>query len=205
MKTKQKKITLGFTDQKFDQGAHICQIFSSDEERQESLLNYLVSGINNHEKTACFTEKEKKENFVEYFAKHGIEYEKKEHSGDFLLLKSTEIYFENGKFEPENMLELLENFYKSSTTYNGARVIGEIVPDIEHVEGGARLLEYESKVSLLQKKYPVTALCQYDAREFDGSTILDILKVHPLIIIRGKVVNNPFYIPPEEFLAKIGV
>ena len=76
-----------------------------------------------------------------------------------------------------------------------------MTPEIERVPGGSRLLEYESKVSLLLKNCPVTAVCQYDARSFDGSTIMDILKVHPYMIVRGSVVNNPFFIPPEEYLA----
>jgi hypothetical protein len=118
------------------------------------------------------------------------------------LSKTADVYFDGGKFDPDRMLDLLKAFYESSTAFSGARVIGEMLPEIEHIEGGSRLLEYESKVTLLQKKYPFTAVCQYDARAFDGSTILDVLKVHPLMIVRGKVVNNPFYISPEEFLSK---
>jgi hypothetical protein len=102
------------------------------------------------------------------------------------------------------MLKLLQEFYENSVNKNktGARVIGEMSPDIEHIEGGSRLMEYEAKVSLLLKKYPVNAVCQYDARSFDGATILDILKVHPYMIVRGSVVHNPFFEKPEEYLAK---
>ena len=114
------------------------------------------------------------------------------------------MYFEGGKFEPERMLGLLQEFYENSIKQNqsGARVIGEMTPEIEHVPGGSRLLEYESKVSLLLKKFPINAVCQYDARSFDGSTIMDVLKVHPYMIIRGSVVRNPFFIQPEEYLSK---
>ena len=34
------------------------------------------------------------------------------------------------------------------------------------------------------------------------TAIMDILKVHPYMIIKGSVVHNPFFIPPEEYLAK---
>ena len=85
--------------------------------------------------------------------------------------------------------------------FNGGRVIGEMTPEVQQVPGGERLLEYESRVSLLLRTHPVTSVCQYDARTFDGATIMDILKVHPLMVVRGSVVRNPFFIPPEEFLA----
>jgi hypothetical protein len=102
------------------------------------------------------------------------------------------------------MISLLQAFYENSVKQNrsGARVIGEMTPEVEHIPGGSRLMEYESKVSMLIKKYPVNAVCQYDARTFDGATILDILKVHPYLILRGSVVSNPFFIQPEEYLSK---
>ena len=75
-------------------------------------------------------------------------------------------------------------------------------PEVQNVEGGNRLLEYESRVSLLLREHPVTAVCQYDARCFSGAMIMDILKVHPMMVVRGSVVHNPFFIPPEEFLSR---
>ena len=62
-------------------------------------------------------------------------------------------------------------------------------------------MEYESRVSMLLKEVPITAVCQYDANTFDGATIMEVLKVHPMMVIRGTVVHNPYYVPPEEFLA----
>lgn len=199
-----RKISLGFTNQQFEPGVHICQIYNEDDERHGALVDYIISGLQTGEITACFSEKESETTLSDFFKKNGFNYEEVEKSGDFALSKTAEVYFEGGKFEPERMLGLLQAFYENSVKENrsGARVIGEMTPEIEHVTGGSRLMEYESKVSLLLKKYPVNAVCQYDARSFDGSTILDILKVHPYMIVRGSVVHNPFFIQPEEYLSK---
>ena len=199
-----KRISLGFTSQRFEPGVHICQIYNDEDERQGALVNYIISGLQAGEKTACFTEKESSDSLSEFFEQHGISFQEVENSGEFTLSRTAEVYFEDGKFEPERMLGLLKEFYENARSMQstGARVIGEMTTEIEHVPGGSRLLEYESKVSLLLKTCPVTAVCQYDARSFDGSTIMDILKVHPYMIVRGSVVNNPFFIRPEEYLAE---
>ena len=204
MKNNNRKISLGFTNQQFEAGVHICQIFNEEDERHGALVNYIISGLQAGENTACFSEKETETTLSDFFEKNGISYAEVDHSGEFTLKKTGEVYFEGGKFEPERMLGLLQRFYENSLAENrsGARVIGEMLPEIEHITGGSRLMEYESKVSLLLRKYPITAVCQYDARCFDGSTILDILKVHPYMIVRGSVVHNPFFIQPEEFLAQ---
>jgi len=204
MEKKKQKISLGFTNQQFEPGVHICQIFNDDEERHGALVNFLISGLQAGENTSCFTEKETETTLADHFAKHGISYQEVEHSGALTLSKTADVYFEGGKFDPERMLTLIQEFYENSMGANkaGARVIGEMLPEVEKMPGGSRLMEYESKISILLRKYPVTAVCQYDAREFDGATILDILKVHPFMIVHGSVVHNPFFIHPEEYLAK---
>jgi len=204
MENKNRKISLGFTKEQFEPGIHICQIFNDDDERHNALVDYIISGLESDEDTACFSENESEDTLSEYFNKSGISFKEVEASGKFSISKTGDVYFEGGKFEPERMLSLLQHFYENSLKMNrsGARVIGEMSPDIESIPGGSRLLEYESKVSLLLKKYPVNAVCQYDARSFSGSTILDVLKVHPYMIIRGAVVRNPFFIKPEEYLSE---
>lgn len=204
METYAKKISLGFTSQEFEPGVHICQIFNDDEERHQALIDYVVSGIKTDEKTACFTEKESETSLKEHFAKHELNYYDLTDKGSFSLNKTEEVYFEEDRFDPDRMLHLLKQFYETaqSEQYSGARVIGEMTPKVDHVPGGSRLLEYESKVSLLLRTCPINAVCQYDAREFDGSTILDILKVHPYMIVKGHVVHNPFFEQPETYLSK---
>jgi hypothetical protein len=195
-------ISLGFTDQQFPAGVHICQIFSDDTERQESLLKFLLSGIQTGEKTSCFSEKVTETILAEFFAGHDISYEDAKKSGMLSLAGSHEVYFQDDRFDPERMLGILRQYYEDSVEqgYTAARVIGEMTPEVQHVPGGSRLLEYESKISQLLRDHPVTAVCQYDSRSFNGAMIMDILKVHPFMIVRGTVVHNPFFIPPEEFL-----
>lgn len=200
-----KTIPLGFTKQPFPPGVHICQIFSSDDERQESLLKFILSGLQSNERTCCFSDNATEQSVDEFLGNNGISYKEPRESGALTLAKTRDIYFENGCFDPERMLSLLSKYYDDSVTqgYPAARIIGEMTPEVQHVNGGNRLTEYESKISILLRDHPVTAVCQYDARSFDGATIMEALKVHPLMVIRGSVVHNPFFIKPEEFLTQL--
>jgi len=205
MENSKQKISLGFTSQTFEPGIHICQIFNDDEERHGALLDFIVSGLQAGEDTACFSEKETEASLSAYFEQKGIVYKDVLQNGTFALSKTADVYFEGERFEPQRMIDLLHEFYDNSLMHHktGARVIGEMLPIVSKMNGGDRLLEYEAKVSILLREYPINAVCQYDARLFNGATIMDILRVHPYMIVRGAVVHNPFYIEPEEFLAKI--
>jgi hypothetical protein len=64
----------------------------------------------------------------------------------------------------------------------------------------ADLLRYEARLNTILQEHPLTTVCQYDARRFDGALIMDMLSVHPMMIVRGQLVKNPAYISPEIFL-----
>jgi hypothetical protein len=53
------------------------------------------------------------------------------------------------------------------------------------------------------EKNPLTVICQYDARRFSGELIMDMLSVHPMMIVRGQLVKNPYYIEPAQFLQEL--
>jgi len=197
-------ISLGFTDQDFPAGIHVCQIISENEERQESLLKFLVAGIKEGERACCFSEHVDEALLKEFFNNYNISFNDVIDSGALMVSGVKEIYFQGNCFNPDTMLGLLKNYHDESEEqgYQAARVIGEMSPEVQDVPGGDRLLEYESRVSQLLQEYPVTAVCQYDARLFDGATIMEVLKVHPYMVVRGSIVNNPFYISPEEYLAE---
>jgi hypothetical protein len=46
-------------------------------------------------------------------------------------------------------------------------------------------------------------MCEYDTELFDGLTLFEILSVHPLMVIHGQVMRNPYYVGPDEYLAAL--
>jgi hypothetical protein len=198
-------VSLGFTEQRFPAGIHICQIFGNDDERQDALFKFLLSGLQAGERTSCFSEKVSAAVLEEFLSRYEISFDDASNSGALRLAGTQDVYFQNNRFDPERMLKVLSEYHLESVRqgYPAARVIGEMTPQVQHVPGGSRLLEYEAKVSLLLRDHPITSVCQYDARAFDGAMIMDVLQVHPLMVVRGSVVRNPFFIPPEEYLLKM--
>ncbi len=68
------------------------------------------------------------------------------------------------------------------------------------------LLEYEAKANdaWMRQDGPVNpAICVYDLRRFRGDIVMDVMRTHPLVIIGGVLHENPFFVPPDEFLREI--
>jgi len=71
--------------------------------------------------------------------------------------------------------------------------------NLEDREGVSDLVEYEARFNLLPKSAdPV--ICTYDLTKYSGDFVVDVMRTHPLVIMGGVMWENPFYVPPEEFL-----
>ncbi|MDR3670339.1 MAG: MEDS domain-containing protein [Holophaga sp.] len=201
MTAEPRSVRLGFAEGSFPEGTHICQIFSDDQERDAALTAFLLAGLEDGARVACFSEKVHASALQA--AMKGQDLDALQADGSLTLAGTRDVYFAEGRFDPDRMLEMLTRFYVDSRKAGRAsRVIGEMSPDVCGIAGGDRLMEYECRVSLLLQEKPLTAVCQYEAGAFDGATIMDVLKVHPMMVVRGRVVRNPFFISPTEYLSR---
>ena len=41
------------------------------------------------------------------------------------------------------------------------------------------------------------------AGQFSGDAVMDIVRTHPYVIVGGILRQNPFYVPPEQFLPEL--
>ncbi|MBN2511091.1 MAG: MEDS domain-containing protein [Spirochaetales bacterium] len=197
---KKHDIRLGFVPQKFKEGTHMCLIYKDDDERKQIISRYLESGIKHGEKVSYFAMKKSKEELLDDLKNTGVALDRER----FEVLDALDTYCTGRVFIPDAMLDKLRAFYTTSKKegHQCCRVSGEMHWALDPVPGAERIMEYEALVNKVVKTHPVTAICQYDARLFDGETIVDCLKVHPYMIVNGQVLENPYYMSPDEFLAQ---
>jgi hypothetical protein len=69
--------------------------------------------------------------------------------------------------------------------------------------GVGDLIEFETRVNYVVPKYNDIVICAYDLSKFEASVVIDALRTHPVVIIGGLLQENPFFVPPEQFLLEI--
>jgi hypothetical protein len=196
-----RTISLGFTQETILEGQHICYIFSDDAERRRVMAKYLESGMLANEKLLYLVDVMTPEEMLDCLEEYGVDVRSKSQS--LTIADAAPAYCPSGTFNIDETLGLVRDFQQDALKegYTGSRGTGEMSWCL--VKGRANemdLMEYEARLNVLLAEYPYTACCQYDARRFDGQTIMDVLSVHPYMIVRGQLVRNPYFIKPEEFL-----
>lgn len=190
---------IGYSLAHFPDSCHICLIYDNEEQRKKIVSEYLASGLKNGELVSYFADKTDTATIESWLSDHGISLSEKEELPTFRIVKASEAYCPSGAFEPEKMIERSKSRYKvaKDAGYTGSRASGEMSWALKGIPGSERILEYESMLNVVKDDFPHSGMCQYDARLFDGATLLKILEVHPFVIANGLVVQNPYYIKPE--------
>jgi hypothetical protein len=197
-----KEVRMGFTGETFPPGIHMCYIYNDEIQRKKVISQFLESGLLGGEKASYFMDVITLDEMNEYLSSLGLDKLLREHQDRFSVVMTKDTYYPSGTFVPDEMLGRLKAFYAQSLQegYAGARVSGEMSWAAKDVPGRSSLIEYEARVNDVLLTHPVNAICQYDANLFDGSLLFDVLSVHPMMVVHGQIVKNPYFIKPEEFL-----
>jgi hypothetical protein len=65
------------------------------------------------------------------------------------------------------------------------------------------LVEYETRLNYVLPKYDDPVICTYDLSKFGASVVMDIMRTHPVVIVGEVLQENPFFVPPDQFLLEI--
>ncbi|MBD2427797.1 MEDS domain-containing protein [Phormidium sp. FACHB-1136] len=201
-------IDMGFTAEPFPANTHMCYIFNDEDERREVIARYTNSGITSEELVGYFADLDNADLLEEYLLSIGIHPPDASHRDHVMFCPAHTVYCPDGHFTAKEMIRRLKALHHTCQEHHwpNVRVTGEMSWALSpHITGAEELVEYESRLNLLMETHPLTAICQYDANRFDGATLFEILQVHPMMVVRGQIVRNPYYLPPEEFLTRHGL
>ena len=204
MNARRRSISLGFTSEKFSAGLHICYIFNDENERRRVMARYLEAGLRDGEKVLYLVDTMTPRELLDTMQGLGVDLRAKE--GDLTVAAAAPAYCPSGHFSADETLGLIRKFHDEAIEqgYSGARGTGEMSWCLrEGLANREDLMGYEARLNLLIAEVPFTACCQYDAARFDGGTLMDVLNVHPLMIVRGQLVRNPMYTEPALFLEEL--
>jgi hypothetical protein len=206
MNEQRQEVDRGCTQEVFAECHHLCLIYDSEAQRRKIVSEYLAAGIRRGELVRYFADTTSAEEIRAWLLETGVELSKAEEDGAFGIIKAQSAYCPSGRFVPQEVIENMVSRYgmAKKAGYRGSRACGEMSWALGDIPGADRLLEYEVRINTITETFPHTGMCQYDARLFDGATLFKVLQVHPYMIAQGQIVRNPFYITPEEFLAKFG-
>jgi hypothetical protein len=196
-------IELGIPGVQLAPGDHVCAFYRGLSERDEVLIPYLREGLRAGDKCICVVDATEPDTVLASLT-GDIDLRSPLGSHQIDVLSSRQTYLRDGVFCTQTMLEFWEQSVGGALRDPGfsfARAVGEMTWALRDMPGVAELVGYESELNRFLPQYPQVILCLYDLERFNGGMVVDIMKTHPKVLVGGAVVENPYYLDPDEFLA----
>lgn len=179
-------------------GDHVCAFYREQADRDDILLPFLREGLRAGQKCICVLESVSVGEVRDALGDTVADDDALE------LLTPEQSYLRGGAFSMPAMLDFWQQGVAATLAdarFPFVRVIGEMPRALTEKPDLDEFLLYESELNRFAPRYPQVIVCLYDLDRFGGRLLVDILRTHPLVLLGGAVLENPYYLEPDAFLS----
>jgi MEDS: MEthanogen/methylotroph, DcmR Sensory domain len=187
------------------QFGHVCAFFRNREEEYRVLLPVTKEGFERGDKVFHIVDLEHRPERTRRLEEVGISPAAARRPGQVEIRPWEDTYLRGGRFDQEAMMTLLEETLRGARAdgFGQTRMWANMEWALGEFPGVEDLVEYETRVNYFLPSYNDLVVCAYDLTKFGAGVMMDVLRTHPLVIIGGFLHENPFFVPPDEFLREL--
>jgi hypothetical protein len=184
---------------------HACVLYHSEDEEYRVLRSFIGEGFPRGDKAFHIIDRAHRPGHLERLQEIGIDVAATEQSGQLEVRGWEEAHLRPGWFDQHAMLalvgEVLTDAKRRGFPYT--RWVADMGWALGGHRGAEDLVEYCGRLNDIAPRHEATIVCTYDLTLFSASSVIDILRSHPVAVIGGMVYENPFYLPLDELLRQL--
>jgi hypothetical protein len=184
---------------------HACAFFHGRDEEYELLLPFSTAAAETGERLFQVVDREHLPERRSRLGASGIDVAEAERTGQLEIRPWEDAYLRGQRFDQNAMLELIQEVLKNgrSRGFPMTRLWANMEWALDELPGVHDIVEYETRLNYFLPNYDDIVVCTYDLNRFSAPVVMDIMRTHPQVILGGVLQENPFYVPPDEFLAEL--
>lgn len=194
-----------FTGSSPSRAQHICAFFNGMDEHYRVLRSFVRDGFEQGDKAFHLIDPKRYEDHLKRLADAGIDVEEAMASGQLEVHPWEDGPLHGERFDQDSWLAGFEDALRSGPRagYTRTRFLAQMEWALVDLPGVDDLIEFEVRVNDVVPRYHNAVICAYDVTRFSAKVTMDALRTHPVVIIGGLLQENPFYVPPDQFLLEV--
>jgi hypothetical protein len=187
-------------------GDHICALYTGPAERDAILIPFVRSALRSGDKCVCVTDSTEPADLIKDLGLNPeLDVAACLASRQFDLVRAADTTMRSGSFRPADMI----GFWKASLAgvmnagrYQRVRAASETALSLRDLPDWPQVVQHESELNRMLPLYPQVLLCLYDLEKVGGAFLVDLMSMHPRLLINGRLTENPYFLAPDEWLAR---
>jgi hypothetical protein len=175
-------------------GQHICLPFETEAEKETALLSFIHEGLARGKRCLFVGTRAEYEHLGLQLEEEGICALRAESRGALVFSTPEQEYLQDGVFDPSAVLAKIEGYIKDALAegFTGLCATGELM-NVPSDEAWRQIVWYEAQLNETFARLPLVALCRYPRTIVPPDRVQDVLRTHPIAVVRGETCDNPFY------------
>ena len=178
---------------------HVCAFFDSPEDEHRVMFPFFRDGMARGERGVSIAPRL----WPDYRGRlrsAGVDLDAP--GGQFELRCSEDYYASDGRLNADAMLSRMRQIFEDSRAlgFPLTRLAARVESTVTSPTTMDAFLDYEARLSQVVEGGPDVVICTYDARKVPARDAFEVLRTHPMAIVRGVLQENPYFVPPAELL-----
>lgn len=192
-------------------GDHLCALYSERAERDALVRAFVASALQAGDKCVCVLDPpdatDVERTITSVGASGDVDLLACRASRQLELVSAAETIFPDGRFCAADKIaywKIAVAGVMNAGRYQTMRSIGELTSFLADHYGAQEVVRFESELKWLLPLYPQVIMCMYDLNVVGGAFLVDLVSSHRKVLIHGALVDNPYFLPPDEWLRGLG-
>lgn len=166
-------------------GDHVCYFYDDPAKQLKTISTFIAEGLQKNERCTYTLHQNTLEQVAAAIAEQGVDVPKECARKALIFSTKDEFYLTGNSFQPEAVIDRFRGYLKDTLNegFSGMRGTAEMSWALDHAAHCDALVGYELMADLffLNEQPRMTAICQYDLREFPGTVTDGMRLAHRLV------------------------
>lgn len=190
----------------YQQGDHICTLYSSAEEQLRAAIEYIKGGLARSERCLYVCGEHTPKEMRAALQGAGIDVKSEEKRGALILVTKGEAHLKGGTFSANKMITMLHQAVQDALDagFKGLCAAGDMGWVMDQAPGTEQLAEYEARLNDFYANNRALGLCQYSRKTLPHAFLDHCIATHRFVCMEGGPValENPFYEEPSRAIGR---
>jgi hypothetical protein len=174
--------------------SHVCLPFETNDEKHEATVAFIHEGLSRSARCMFIGTKDDFDELGRSLEDLGICTRRATTRGALQYRTVEEVYLYGGIFDPPRALDHTDALIDAALVdgFSGLRLTAELTR-IPAPGEWQKIVWYDAMVNERFARRPIALLCRYPRTMIPAERVRDVLRTHPVAIVRGESCENPFY------------
>jgi PAS domain-containing protein len=182
---------------------HVAIVYESQQNKADVLAELCRIGLERNE--LCLFATNEGDEIESLLRRRSIDVDSERAKGSLVFEDVADIFPKERGFDPNQTISLFESKIHNALDqgFTGLRVFNTTYTPAEFIDTDMHL-DFVSRMSALMAERNVIRISLFDLNVQEPDVVINAILGHPIIVLRGIVCNNFFYVPPDHLFSPKG-